>query len=64
MARISGISYTKDDKGKKRFVTIDLDKWGEQVQDLLDLIEAEKRRKEVRINWKDVKEGARKQHGL
>jgi hypothetical protein len=64
MARIAGITYKKDDSGKKRFVTIDLDKWGEQVQDLLDLIEAEKRRGEPRITWDKVKTEMHKQHGL
>jgi hypothetical protein len=64
MARIAGITYKKDDNGKKRFVTIDLEKWGEQVQDLLDLIEAEKRRSEPKISWDKVKTEMHKQHGL
>lgn len=41
MARISGIRYLKDSKGKPTYAVINLKKLDERFADLLDLIEAE-----------------------
>ena len=49
METIEGIKYTKDSKGNKRYVRVDLDKYGENqlLEDFLDLIEIEASESEV-----------------
>jgi hypothetical protein len=43
MEAIAGIEYTKDVTGKKRYVQIDLDMYGENqlIEDFLDLLDIE-----------------------
>jgi hypothetical protein len=43
MEAITGIEYTKDVTGKKRYVQIDLDMYGENqlIEDFLDLLDIE-----------------------
>jgi hypothetical protein len=42
MARISGVKYNKTISGKIKSVTIDLSKWGEYLEDFLDMIEVKR----------------------
>ena len=52
MARIAGIKYNKTNSGKVKSITIDLSKWGEYLEDFIDLIEAEAvKRKNDFISW-------------
>jgi hypothetical protein len=43
MGAIAGIKYTKDKTGRKRYVRIDLDMYGENqlIEDFLDLLDIE-----------------------
>ena len=52
METIAGIKYTKDSKGKKRYVRVDLDMYGENqlLEDFLDLIEIESRKNDETIS--------------
>lgn len=42
MARIAGITYNKTATGKVKSVTIDLKKWGQYLEDFLDIVEIER----------------------
>ncbi len=42
MARITGIKYHKTTSGKLKSITIDLKKWGQYIEDFLDMIEIER----------------------
>jgi hypothetical protein len=46
MEAIAGIEYTKDVTGKKRYLQIDLDMYGENqlIEDFLDLLDIEARK--------------------
>lgn len=56
MARIAGIKQHRTTTGKLKSVTIDVKKWGEYIQDLLDLIEIESIKKTAEyVKWDDVK---------
>jgi hypothetical protein len=48
---MKGIEYLIDDKGEKKSIVIDLKKWGELVEDLLDAIEAKERVEEETIPY-------------
>jgi hypothetical protein len=46
MGEIAGIKYTKDATGRRRYVRVDLDMYGENqlFEDFLDLLEIEARK--------------------
>jgi hypothetical protein len=46
MSEIAGIKYTRDKTGRKRYVRVDLDMYGENqlIEDFLDLLEIEARK--------------------
>ena len=48
MEPVAGIKYTKDSKGEKRYVRVDLDMYGENqlLEDFLDLIDIEAAKKD------------------
>ena len=56
METIEGIKYTKDSKGNKRYVRVDLDKYGENqlLEDFLDLIEIEDCKNEPKRPLRDI----------
>ena len=43
---MTGINYITDDKGNKKSIIIDLNKWGDIIEDIFDAIEAKNRLKE------------------
>lgn len=52
---MEGILYLTDDQNKRRFVQIDLDKYGgEYLQDLIDGLVAESRKHEESISFDDA----------
>jgi transcriptional regulator of NAD metabolism len=52
---MEGIFYLTDDQNKKRFVQIDIDKYGgEYLQDLIDGLVAESRKNEESVPFEDV----------
>ncbi len=55
MARIAGIKFVKNSRGKNTKVTIDLKKWGEYLEDFFDMLEIEKARDEETTPWEDFK---------
>lgn len=58
---MDGILYLTDDQNKKRFVQIDIDKYGgEYLQDLIDGLVAESRRTEESIPFDKVMTDLRK----
>jgi hypothetical protein len=52
---IKGIQYIVDDKGNKKSVVLDLDKWGEFWEDFYDILVSESRRDEPNISWDKLK---------
>ena len=60
---MDGIFYLSDDKNKKRFVQIDLEKYGEIWEDFYDLIVANAREKEPTVSLEDF-EKELKEEGL
>jgi hypothetical protein len=52
MGAIAGIKYTKDKTGRKRYVRIDLDMYGEHQlnEDFLDLLDIEARKGDETIS--------------
>lgn len=53
--KMEGILYLTDDQNKKRFVQIDLDKYGgEYLQDLIDGLVAESRKNEESIPFDEA----------
>jgi transcriptional regulator of NAD metabolism len=58
---MEGILYLTDDQNKKRFVQIDIDKYGgEYLQDLIDGLVAESRKGEESVPLEEVMEGLKK----
>jgi uncharacterized protein YehS (DUF1456 family) len=58
---MEGIRYLTDDQNKKRFVQIDIDKYGgEYLQDLIDGLIAESRKREESVPLEEVVSGLRK----
>ena len=56
MARVAGIKYETDSRGAKRFVRIDLKKYGNNqlLEDFLDGMDIEKRKGEETVPLEDV----------
>ena len=52
---INGIHYIVDDKGNKKSVVIDLEKWGDYWEDFYDILVSESRRDEPNISWEKLK---------
>jgi hypothetical protein len=64
---MKGISYITDEQNRKKAVVIEistLEKHPAEVEDLLDVLVAESRQTEPKLNWEEVKEGLRKQGKL
>ena len=55
---INGIHYIVDDKGNKKSVVIDLEKWGDYWEDFYDILVSESRRDEPNISWEKLKKEA------
>jgi len=52
---MEGILYLTDDKNNKKFVQIDIEKYGgEYLEDLIDGLVAESRKKEESVPFEDV----------
>jgi hypothetical protein len=56
MAQVAGIKYETDARGSKRFVRIDLKKYGnnELLEDFLDSMDVEKRKGEQTVPLEEV----------
>jgi hypothetical protein len=55
---MKGVRYITDDRDRRKAVVIDIatiEKHPDQVEDLIDVIIAESRKKESKRDWKDVK---------
>jgi len=59
-----GIQYITDDRGKKRAVVIDLERYGELWEDFYDSLIARRRASEPRESLQSVKKRLRKQGKL
>ena len=55
---LKGIQYVIDDRGKKKSVILDLEKWGEYWEDFYDILVSESRRDEPNISWEKLKKEA------
>ena len=53
---MEGIFYIIDDQNKKRFVQIDLDKYGELWEDFYDILVATLRKEDESIPYDQVKD--------
>ncbi|MFM7487679.1 MAG: hypothetical protein ACKO13_12275 [Cytophagales bacterium] len=64
---MKGVNFITDEKSRKKAVVIDLktlQRFDEQIEDLLDAIIAESRRDEPTISWETVKKNLRKKGKL
>ncbi|MBL4657201.1 MAG: hypothetical protein JKX73_04315 [Flavobacteriales bacterium] len=55
---MKGVTFITDETHNKRFVQIDLDrleKYQDEIEDLLDVIVAESRKEEDEVSWEDLK---------
>jgi len=52
---MEGLSYIVDEKGRKRAVVVDLDRYGELWEDIYDAMIAEARAGEDRLSWDAVR---------
>lgn len=57
---MEGILYVIDDQSKKRYVQIDLDRYGELWEDFYDILTAEARHEEETLPYDKVKDELRK----
>jgi hypothetical protein len=66
MKGIAGIEYTKDTTGKKRYVKIDLDMYGDNqlIEDFLDLLDIEARKGEPTRPFDEVMKKEFERRGL
>ncbi|MDR2809662.1 MAG: hypothetical protein LBB84_03780 [Tannerellaceae bacterium] len=66
MGAIAGIKYTKDKTGRKRYVRIDLDMYGENplIEDFLDLLDIEASRGEPTIPLREFIKEQNKKRGI
>jgi hypothetical protein len=66
MGAIEGIKYTKDKTGRKRYVRVDLDIYGENplFEDFLDLMEVEARKGEPTRPFDEVMKKEFERRGL
>lgn len=56
---MKGVTFITDETHKKRFVQIDLEhleKYQNEIEDLLDVIIAESRRNDKEVSWEEIKE--------
>ncbi len=60
MRNVPGIKIIKDTKGQPKTLVIDLKKRGEDLEDYVDGLIAESRKKEVRFSWESVKKELQK----
>jgi len=64
---MKGVSYITDEKSRRKAVVIELktlEKYDEQIEDLLDAIIAESRKDEPSVSWEDVKKRLKKKGKL
>ena len=57
---MKGIQYIIDEANQKKAVVIELttlERYPQQVEDLLDVLVAESRKNEPKLNWETVKQG-------
>ena len=52
---VEGIVYITDEKADKKFVQIDLEKYGDLWPDFLDIIIAHSRKSDKKVAFNDVK---------
>ncbi len=52
---MKGIEYITDEKGDRKSIIIDLKRWGEVIEDLLDVIEAKERVEEESIPYRTAR---------
>ncbi len=52
---MEGILYLTDEKNKKKFVQIDLEKYGEMWSEFYDLLIAESRKNDDKVSLAEVK---------
>ena len=53
---MQGIDFVIDEKGIKKAVLIDLEKWGEVWEDFYDILISKQRENEEEIGWEDLKQ--------
>ncbi len=52
---MKGIQYVTDDTGARVAALVDLAEWGEEWQDFLDGIEAEREPREPSVPWRELR---------
>jgi hypothetical protein len=65
VGQLQGIKYTKDASGRKRYVRVDLNMYGENqlIEDFLDLLEIEAHKDEPTYPLSDVISELERKHG-
>lgn len=53
---MQGINFVVDEKGDKKAVLIDLEKWGELWENFYDVLISHERENEDEISWEDLQQ--------
>jgi len=53
---MQGIDFVIDERGIKKAVLIDLEKWGDVWEDFYDILISKQREDEKEISWEDLKQ--------
>ena len=53
---MQGIDFVIDERGIKKAVLIDLEKWGDVWEDFYDILISKQREDEEEISWEDLKQ--------
>lgn len=64
MGKIAGVKFVKNTRCKNIKVTIDLNKWGEDIQDFLGHITVLERRKDKTLSFEKVVKKLDAKHGI
>ena len=55
MSRIAGIKFHKNNKGDIESITVNLKKWGNELEDFLDRLKIQRYKNEPTVAWTDLK---------
>lgn len=64
MGKVAGVKFEKKSKGKATKITVDLSKWGEELQDFLDHIAVLQRKCDAVYSFDKVVKQFDKKHGI
>ncbi len=64
MGKVAGVKFERNSRGKATKITVDLSKWGEELQDFLDHIAVLQRKSDAVYSFDKVVKQLDKKHGV